>query len=70
MIIGYIITFIIVGFLIGIFSKDNYVAIGIIIVISVLWMFPFGPWAIATLIELMIGYKVQRILRTILPPKI
>lgn len=63
MIIGYIITFIVVGFLIGIFSKDDNTAIGIIIVISVLWMFPFGPWASATFIELIIGYKVQRALR-------
>ena len=59
MIIAYIITFIIVGIIIG-FAFEESIATITIIVISVLWAFVMGPWAIATLIELSIGYALAK----------
>jgi len=57
MIIAYIITFIIVGIIMGsVLEKD--IAVSGIIIISVLWAFVMGPWAIATFIELMLGYII------------
>ena len=60
MIIGYIIVFIIVGFIIGIVIKNDNTAIGAIIVMSILWGFAMGPWAIATFIELLLGYSLSK----------
>ena len=34
--------------------------LGSILVISILWAFAMGPWAIATFIELLIGYAVAK----------
>jgi len=59
-IISFIIIFIIVGFIIGVSQKDEGAALGIIIIISILWAFVMGPWAIATFIELYIGYSLAR----------
>lgn len=59
-VIGFL--FIIVGFLIGMFSDKESIAITIIIIISVLWAFGFGPWAVATFIELSIGYYIFKLI--------
>jgi len=59
-IIGFIIVFTIIGFIIGIVVKNDNTAMGIIIVMSILWAFAMGPWAIATFIELSLGYSLSR----------
>jgi len=59
-IIGFIIVFMIIGFIIGVVIKNNNTAVGAIVVISILWAFAMGPWAIATFIELLIGYSLAR----------
>ena len=60
MIVLYFIMFFFIGFIIGFIIYDDSVAIGSIVVISVLWGFIMGPWAIATFIELLLGYGVVR----------
>jgi len=59
MIIMFIIVFTIVGLIMGFVLEEN-IAIISIIVISVLWAFVMGPWAIATLIELSLGYAIAK----------
>lgn len=59
-IIGFIVIFTIIGFIIGAVVKDDNIATGAIIVMSILWAFAMGPWAIATFIELLIGYSLAR----------
>ena len=59
MIIAFIITFIVVGLIMGFVLNENIAIIGIVI-ISVLWAFVMGPWAIATLIELSLGYAIAK----------
>jgi hypothetical protein len=60
--LGYIIVFTGLGFLLAIFLKNEvaYLWIGII---TVGWAILMGPWAIATLIELSLGYSIGRGLR-------
>jgi len=58
MILGFIIFFTILGFLIALFTKSKVDAYTFIISISILWVFIMGPWAIATFIELVIGYTI------------
>ena len=53
--LGFFIMFFIVGVILGIILEEKQGIIGIII-ISILWMFVYGPWAIATLIELLLGF--------------
>lgn len=55
----FIIVFTIVGLIMGFVLEEN-IAIISIIVISVLWAFVMGPWAIATLIELSLGYAIAK----------
>jgi len=62
MIIAFIITFIVVGIIMGSVLEEGTAVTGIII-ISVLWAFIMGPWAIATFIELMLGYMIALKLR-------
>ena len=59
MIIAFIITFIVVGLIMGFVLNENIAIIGIVI-ISVLWAFVMWPWAIATLIELSLGYAIAK----------
>lgn len=54
----YFVIFAIIGILIGYFIKNEKIAIGIIITISIFWLFPFGGWAFLTLVELLIGYWI------------
>ena len=57
MIIAYIITFVVLGFVLGYFLEEG-AAYGWIIVITIGWAFVMGPWAVATFIELAIGYAI------------
>ena len=50
----------IIGFIVGIIQKNKDIAIGIIIIISVLWLFIYVIWAIATFIELILGYALAK----------
>ena len=59
MIIAYIIVFVIIGMIMGYALEENTAITGIV-VISILWAFVMGPWAIATLIELSIGYALAK----------
>lgn len=56
----YFVIFCIVGFAIGHMIKDSKIAITIIVVIALLWALIFGPWAVSTFIELILGYIVAR----------
>lgn len=56
----YFVIFCIAGFAIGSILKNSKTAIAIIIIISLLWALAFGPWAIATFAELILGYIVSR----------
>lgn len=58
----FFILFTILGFILAFIIKEDKLIIIGIVVISVLWSFAFGPWAIATFFELFIGYKLQRAL--------
>ena len=53
--LGFFIMFFIVGVILGIILEEKQGIIAIII-ISILWMFVYGPWAITTLIELLLGF--------------
>jgi TPR repeat protein len=54
----YIAVFVIVGIVIGLVDKEVKFGLWVIVAISVLWGFVFGPWAIATFIELLVGYFI------------
>ena len=59
--LAFFIIFTIVGFVLGIMdSSHNKHAVGITIaiVISFLWIDVYGFWAIATFLELMLGYNL------------
>jgi len=56
----YIIIFIVVGIIIRlIFEYDEGKAYSTIIIITIIWAFIWGPFAIAALIEMMIGYAIM-----------
>ncbi len=57
-ILGFIILLVMVGFFIGLLAKDEETAFGIIFVITIIWGFMFGAWAIAAFIELFVGYAI------------
>ena len=56
----FFIIFLIVGFIIGVVVEDNSKAIIVILTISIVWIFIYGAWAIATLIELLLGYSLTK----------
>ena len=56
----FIVVFCIIGFVIGIVLNNSKIAMTVIGVITIGWAFAFGPWALATLIELMVGYAVGK----------
>jgi len=56
----YFIVFFVVGFFVGVIIEEEKVAMMLIIALSGLWAFIFGPWAIATFIELLIGYGLAK----------
>ena len=55
----FFIMFLIVGALIG-FILDEKTAITSIVIISILWLFIYGPWAVATFFELLLGYGLAK----------
>lgn len=57
-ILGFIVLLVVVGFFIGLLVEEEETAFGIILVITIIWAFIFGPWAIATFIELLVGYGI------------
>ena len=56
--LGFFIAFVIAGYIIG--KAIPQYAVVTIVMISIGWAIPFGPWAIATLIELLLGYALSR----------
>jgi len=59
--LAFFIIFTIVGFVLGMIDgphNKRAVGVTIAIVISFLWMFVYGFWAIATFLELMLGYSL------------
>ena len=58
----FFILFTILGFILAFIIKEDKLIIIGIIVISILWSFAFGLWAIPTFFELFIEYKLQRAL--------
>lgn len=62
MIVMYFIMFLIVGMILG-YLLDDKSAIMAIVIISVLWAFIFGPWGLATFIELLLGYGLVKKLK-------
>ena len=54
----YAFVFISLGAVLGLFIKNKQNALVAIVAISVVWGIIWGPWAIATLIELLIGYAL------------
>lgn len=56
----FFIIFIAIGYILGMLISNNEKAIIVILVISIIWMFVFGFWAIATLIELILGYLLAK----------
>jgi len=58
--IEFFILFVIIGFIIGVIQKNEDSAIGIIILIAVIWLFIYGIWAVATFIELLLGHALAK----------
>lgn len=58
----YFITFVIIGFVLGLILSED-LAGGVITIISILWIFVAGPWAIATFFELAIGVGIASSLK-------
>lgn len=58
----YFVLFCGIGLLIGFIIKKINFAIATIVVISVCWAFVYGPWALATFVELMLGFAVARVI--------
>lgn len=58
--IEFFILFVIIGFIIGVIQKNEDSAIGIIIFIAVIWLFIYGVWAVATFVELILGYILAK----------
>lgn len=53
--LAYFIMFFIVGIVLGILLEQKQ-GIILILIISILWMFVFGPWALVTFFELLLGF--------------
>lgn len=53
----FFILFTIVGAILR-FILEKDLAIGTIIVITIIWAFIYGPWAVATFFELLIGFAI------------
>ena len=48
--------------MLGVVLKNFKKALAVIVIISLCWAFVFGPWALATFIELMLGYAVVKVI--------
>ena len=60
--IEYIVLFIGLGFFLGLFLEEE-MAMGWIIVLTIGWAFIMGPWAIATFVELFLGFSIAKGMR-------
>jgi len=58
--LSYFIMFLIVGIILGLIFEDKNIGMGVIIVISIVWAFPFGAWAILTFFELLLGFILTK----------
>lgn len=58
--LAFFIMFLIVGFLLGFLIDNQQKAFTVIILLSIGWGFVAGPWAIATFLELLLGYFVMQ----------
>lgn len=58
--LAYFIIHLFIGFIIGVFQKDQNIAMSIILLISIVWAFIYGLWAIACFVELSVGYALSR----------
>ena len=58
----YAVTFCVIGAVLGVVLKNFKKALAVIVIISLCWAFVFGPWALATFIELMLGYAVVKVI--------
>ena len=56
----YFILFCIIGCVLGFVVKNIKIALGIVVAISLCWAFVYGPWELATFLELMWGLAVAR----------
>jgi hypothetical protein len=56
--LSFFIMFLIVGGVMAIAIDNNSTAMSIIILISIIWAFIFGPWAIITFLELILGFAL------------
>lgn len=54
----YAVIFLALGAALGVFIKNQQNALVSIVGISVIWGLVWGPWAIATFIELLVGYAL------------
>ena len=59
----YFVVFCAIGFVIGLTVKNIKVAVAAIVILSLCWALVYGPWALATFIELMIGYSVAKVVQ-------
>lgn len=59
----YFIIFFILGIILGIVVKNHKIALGVIGAITLCWAFVYGAWALATFLELMLGFGVARVIQ-------
>lgn len=59
----YVAVFCITGLIIGFVIKSEIISATIICLISLLWAFVAGIWALATFVELLVGYGVARVIK-------
>jgi hypothetical protein len=56
----YFLLFCVTGFIIGTVLKDVKIAMITIVIITLFWALKYGPWALATLFELLLGFSVAK----------
>lgn len=61
--LAFFVIFVVTGVIIGFVIDDVKNAIVVISVLSIAWIFVYGPWAIATFIELILGYSLVKKLK-------
>lgn len=57
----YFVVFCIIGFFLGVILKNFKIAMAVVVTITLCWAAVYGPWAVATFIELMLGFTVARV---------
>ena len=61
--LSYFIMFLILGAVLGFIFENEKNVMSVIIVISVVWAFIFGVWAILTFFELLLGFVLIKKLK-------